>query len=152
MRPMGPARPHDEDRADPPRPDARASLGPADAPRLIAIAVVAIATLVVVTADWQSPIRVALTIGYLLFVPGLALAEVLEIDDPVLRLALASGASLALEALVAVVLLYAGLFSPEAACAIVVGFTCLALLLALLRRGWHTPHAGADREGFGAAT
>lgn len=152
MRSMGPARPHDEDRADPPRPGSRAPLGPADAPRLIAIAVAAIVTLVVVTADWDSPLRVALTIGYLLFVPGLALTEVLEIDDPVLRLALATGASLALEALVAVVLLYAGVFSAEAACAIVVGFTCLALLLALLRRGWHVPPAGTDREKYGTAT
>ena len=102
--------------------------------RLVAIGSVAIITLAVVAADWDSPVRAALTLAFLLFVPGLAFGELLEIDDPVRRLALAAGFSLALETLVATSLLYAGLFSPVAAVGITVALTCFALLGAAWRR------------------
>ncbi len=101
------------------------------------IVIAAMATLIVVTLDWESPIRVAVTLCFLVFGPGLALAELLEITDPVQRLALAPAASLAVETLVATALLYAGVFSAQAAVTIVVGMSCVAVAGAVLRRGWH---------------
>lgn len=111
------------------------TFGRSDVARLIAIAVFAITTLVAVAADWDSPIRVALTIAFLLFGPGLALVELLAIRDPVQRLALATAASLALETLVAAVLFYMQRFSAVTACAVIVALTCAALLAAAWRRG-----------------
>ena len=113
----------------------RTALGPADVRRLLAIVVAAIAVLVAVTIDWQSPVRVVLTLGFLLFVPGLAITELLAITDVAQRVTLAIGASLALETLVAVSLRYSWLFSAEAAVDILVGVTCVAVLIAVLRRG-----------------
>jgi uncharacterized membrane protein len=119
--------------------------------RVAAIAVVAIATLLAILGDWDSPVRVALALTFLLFGPGLALGELLEIDDLVQRLALATGASLAVEALVASALFYADAFSVGAVCAIVVGLTCMALLGAAWRRG--VAGAGfAPDDSRGAAT
>lgn len=126
-------------------------LYPGDLLRLVAIAVFAILALVAVTADWQSPLRVLLTLSFLLFGPGLAIGELLEIADPVQRLALATGASLALETLVATALFYAGQFSIDAACGVIVGLTCLALLAAAWRRGFAGAGMTPD-DTRGAAT
>ena len=150
MRPMVPADTSDGAARTPRRASAPA-LAHHDVVRLVAIAVFAIATLLAVTGDWDSPIRVALTIAFLLFGPGLALAELLEIDDPVRRLALATGASLALETLIATALLYAEVFSAAAVCGIIVGLTCLALLGAAWRRGLGAGGPAAD-DARGAPT
>ena len=120
--------------------------------RLLAIGGTAIAVLVMVSVDWDSPIRVVLTLLFLLFVPGLALGELLEINDPVQRLALASGASLGSETLICVALLYLGLFSAEAAIAIVVSLTSVVLLVAALRGGTRLAHVAPDAENRRAAT
>lgn len=150
MRPMVPAETTDGAARAPRRAGAPA-LAQNDVVRLVAIAVFAIATLVAVTGDWDSPIRVALTIAFLLFGPGLALAELLEIEDPVRRLALATGASLALETLIATALLYTEVFSADAVCGIIVGLTCLALLGAAWRRGLGAGGLAAD-DPRGAST
>lgn len=123
-----------------------------DTLRLIGMTVAALAVLIAVLTDWSSPVRAALTLAFLLFVPGLALTELLEIRDPVQRLALATAASLAVETLVAVALLYAGLFSAEAVIAVVVGITCFAVLGALLRRGHGAGGPAAGLESRGVAT
>jgi len=134
-----------------PRDERPPGLDQRDVARLVAIAVFAIATLLAVAADWDSPVRTALTIAFLLFGPGLALAELLEIEDPVQRLALATAASLAVETLVAVVLLYAERFSALGVCGIVVGMTGAALVGAVWRRGLATTAMTRD-ETRGAAT
>ncbi len=152
MRWVGPPRSNHDVHAPTSRSDGPLRFGPADVPRLLTIALAAIATLLAVTLEWESPLRVLLTLGFLVFGPGLALAELLEISDAVQRIAVATGASLALETLVAVSLLYAGLFSTEAAVAIVVGLTCIALLAAVLRRGWHVPPPGPNVEPPTATT
>jgi uncharacterized membrane protein len=82
---------------------------------------------------WHSPVRVVLALAFLLFGPGLALAELLEIRDPVQRLAVATGASLALETIVGVALLYAGAYSAGLAFAIVLGLSAGALAAAVVR-------------------
>jgi uncharacterized membrane protein len=83
--------------------------------------------------DWHSPVRVVLVLAFLLFCPGLALAELLDVRDSVQRLALATGASLALETLVGVALLYAGVYSAELAFAIVLALSAATLAAAVIR-------------------
>jgi uncharacterized membrane protein len=101
--------------------------------RLVAIAIAACAAMAAVAADWQSPLRTGLVIAFALFVPGLAVAELLQIEDAMQRLAIATGASIAIETLVAVVLLYTGLFSAGTACVVVFAITCVTLLAAVVR-------------------
>ncbi len=146
------ARSTDPDGASAPRDEALERLRPTDLARLLAIALVAIAALLAVATDWQSPVRVGLTLVFVLFVPGLALTELLAIRDPVQQLALATGASLAIETLVAIALLYAGLFSAVVALAIVFGLTVAALVAAVLRRGWRAPHEAPGMGTCGAPT
>ena len=148
---MAPVRSSDDDRAADSRTAGPVPLGPADVPRLLGVTILALATLAIVMADWQSPIRPALTIAFLLFGPGLAVTDLLEIEDLAQRISIAIGASLAIDTLVAVVLLYSGLFSAKAVCAIVVTLTCVTLLAALLRRHWQVPDRHADTT-YGAPT
>lgn len=123
-----------------------------DTLRLLGIALAALAAMAAIAADWESPARVALTLAFVLFVPGLALAELLEIRDPLQRLAIATSASLAIETLLVLALLYAGLFSTEAASAVVTGLTCVALLAVVRRRGWRRPGQVPDTETRRVAT
>jgi hypothetical protein len=71
------------------------------------------------STNWHSPVRVAVTVVFLLFLPGLALAELAPLTQPVERLVVAIGVSLALETLLAVAFLYAGLFTPGRVFAVV---------------------------------
>ena len=130
---MRPSRPANVEAAPAPREDPLA-LGRADALRLAAIALTACAAMLAVATDWQSPLRAALVLVFLLVVPGLALGELVEIDDPIRRLALAIGASLAIDTLVAVTLFYLELYSVETAMAIVTAITIAAVLATVLRR------------------
>jgi hypothetical protein len=82
--------------------------------------------------DWKSPSRVAITLMFLLFLPGLAVSDIARVRDGLLRLVVAIGASLALETLVAVTLLYAGLFTPGRAFAAIVCLTAAAATVAAL--------------------
>lgn len=119
----------------PARREAPPSLRGADALRLLAIGLAAILAMIAIAADWDSPVRVALALALVLLVPGLALGELLEVRDPVQRLALATGASLAIATLVATAMFYAGVYSVQAVSAVLVGLTCAALVAAVLRRG-----------------
>lgn len=91
------------------------------------------ACVAVFAADLQGPVRTVVALGFLLFVPGLALAELLPVRGPAQRLAIATGASLGLETVIAVTLIYAGVYSTGLALAIVVGVTLTAVLAALVR-------------------
>ncbi len=86
-----------------------------------------------VATGWVSPIRVVLALGFLLFCPGLALAEVLEIRDLAQRLAIATGASLAMDTLLSLLLIYVGAFSIPLAVSILAAVTLLALAAGLVR-------------------
>lgn len=101
--------------------------------RLVALTLAAQAAALAFATDWDSPIRIVLVLGFLLFVPGLAIAELLGIREPLRQLAIAAGASLAVETLVGIGLLYAGLFSARSAFAIVVVLTVAAVAGAALR-------------------
>jgi uncharacterized membrane protein len=92
-----------------------------------ALLLVTVSVVVSYALGWNSPIRHALAFAFLLFVPGLALAELVGITEALHRFALATGTSLALETLVAISLLYAGAFSVALVLAITAGLTVVAL-------------------------
>ena len=88
---------------------------------------VSAACAVAVAAGWQSPIRVALAIAFLLVIPGLSITELLEVDDVVYRITIATGASLAADTAVSLILIYARAFSVGLALAILIALTALTL-------------------------
>jgi uncharacterized membrane protein len=85
-------------------------------------------------ADWQSPVRTALGVAFLFLAPGLAVVQLLAIEDQLLRIALVPGISIGIGTLVSVSLVYAGVFSSGLALALLEGFTPAALLAAVVRR------------------
>jgi uncharacterized membrane protein len=85
-------------------------------------------------ADWQSPVRTALGVAFLFLAPGLAVVQLLAIEDQLLRIALVPGISIGIGTLVSVSLVYAGVFSSGLALALLEGFTLAALLAAVVRR------------------
>ena len=93
----------------------------------LAVLVLLVLAAVAVASDLQSPARSAVTLAFLLLGPGLALADVLRVDDALQRLSLAIGASLAIDTLVAVGLLYVERYSYELAFGIVAAITALVL-------------------------
>lgn len=101
--------------------------------RSSALLAVGVGAAVAFALDWRSPLRTALALAFLLFVPGLAVAELLEVRSPLQRLALATGTSLALETVACLVLLYAGAFSVSRALAAVVGITTLVVVATVVR-------------------
>jgi uncharacterized membrane protein len=101
--------------------------------RLSAMLALTSATTFAVAIDWDSPIRTTLVLGFLLFVPGLALAALLGVEDPLHRWALATGVSLAVETATGLGLLYAGWFSVDRVLAIVGTITLAALVVTVVR-------------------
>lgn len=77
--------------------------------------------------------RTLIVAAFLLLGPGLALVGLLEIEDPWALLALAFGASVALDTAVALMLFYVTGWSPGAGLAIVVAVTVAAALAQTLR-------------------
>ncbi|MEA2221551.1 MAG: hypothetical protein QOJ35_4177 [Solirubrobacteraceae bacterium] len=114
----------------PPRRGAAAIAG---RPRIVAVAVLASAASATVAAGWDSPVRAALVLAFLVFGPGLAIAELLHVDDLAEQIALIAGASLAIDTLVSVGLLYLGVYTYQLAFAIVVAITATALGAGVVR-------------------
>jgi len=101
--------------------------------RMVALLAWSLAAAAAYAADWESPIRVVLVLTFVLFVPGLVLGEVLNLRDAVQRLAIAVGASLALETLIAVALYYAGAFSAGRLYGAVLALTLAAMAVVVVR-------------------
>lgn len=101
--------------------------------RSCAMLAVTSAAALAVAVDWDSPIRTALVLGFLLFVPGLALAALLGVEDPLHRWALATGVSLAVETAAGLGLLYAGWFSVDRVLAVVATITEAVLAVTFVR-------------------
>ncbi len=108
------------------------------------IAVLSTATAIVVATGWHSPVRTVLAICFLLFAPGFAVVELLQIDDLAYRLTVATGVSLAVDTAVSLALVYAHALSLARALAVLIGVCFVALGSAALRlwRG-HGSSAGA---------
>ena len=88
---------------------------------------------------------------FLFFGPGLALTGLLQMRDPVQRFALAVAASLAVVVIVAVTLLYLGIYTYELGFAIVAAITAMALLAARVRAPQAPPDERPPRERDRAA-
>lgn len=101
--------------------------------RSAALLLVTCGTVGAFAANWESPVRTAVALAFLLFVPGLAVVEMLGVRETLHRWALATGVSLALETAAGLVLLYAGAFSPGRALSIVASVTIVAIGIALGR-------------------
>jgi uncharacterized membrane protein len=108
----------------------RESWLPARAALILALTAGCIAS---VASGWVSPVRVVLALGFLLLCPGLALAELLDVRDLAQRLAIAIAASLALDTLLSLLLVYAGAFSIPVIVSILAALTLTALCAALVR-------------------
>jgi GT2 family glycosyltransferase len=111
----------------------------------IATLLITVASVLAVVADWRSPVRTVLALVFLLFAPGLALTEMLAIREPAQRLALVAGASLGLDTVVALTLVYAHAFSINLALILLAGLTLAALAVARLR-GRKLPMKSRDRR------
>jgi uncharacterized membrane protein len=103
------------------------------AARSVALLVATAACAVAVDVDWHSPVRTVLALSFLLFVPGLAFAELLEIRDQVYRLTIATAASLAFETLLAVTLVYVRDFSIHLMLMVLYGVTAGVVAVAVIR-------------------
>ncbi len=101
--------------------------------RETAIVVASAACAITVATGWHSPVRTTLAIIFLLLIPGLSVAELLEVDDIVFRLTVGIGVSLAADSAVSLCLFYAHAWSVGRALAILLALTAGALAVAALR-------------------
>jgi len=99
----------------------------------LAVVVLLVLSSITVALDLDSPLRTAVTIAFLAFGPGLAIAGLLALRDPVEQISIAIGASFAIETLVAITLFYLEVYSYELAFGIVAGITIAALAAGVLR-------------------
>jgi uncharacterized membrane protein len=101
--------------------------------RVAVVVVLAVASAAAVGAGLKSPVRAVLSLSFLLFGPGLALTELLEIREFAQRVTIAVSASLGMETLLALALVYAGAFSATLAVMIVAALTLAILAASLVR-------------------
>jgi hypothetical protein len=87
----------------------------------------AVAAVAFVLIGWDHPLRSLVVLWFLCVIPGLAVLHPLELPDPVTGLALVVPLSLAIDALVAGILVYAGVWSPHLAIMIVAVLSIAAL-------------------------
>jgi uncharacterized membrane protein len=106
--------------------------GPWLRPTLVAASVLALGA--VAAAGVASPLRPLLTVWFLLFCPGLALAPLLRLGDGWNQLAVAIPLSIALDILVASAFMYAGAWSAPLIVAVLAAISLLGAALQV--RGW----------------
>jgi hypothetical protein len=99
-----------------------------------------------IALGWDSPLRVVLALGFLLFGPGLAVAELLAVSDPAQRLTVATAVSLSLDTAVGLALLYAGAYSADLTFTVVLVLSAVLLGVAVLRRRPRAPESGGRRR------
>lgn len=91
---------------------------------IIGSALVAVVTTLI---GWEHPIRTALVLWFVCVGPGLGVLDPLELGDATTGLLLVVPLSLAIDALVATVLVYLGLWSSTLALIVVAAVTVAAL-------------------------
>jgi hypothetical protein len=90
---------------------------------VVILASSALAMLEGVAAPDPSPLRTAVVVWFLAVCPGLAAIGLLRLKDPWLEVALVPALSLAIDVIVAGILVYAGLWSAAAAIIILVAIS-----------------------------
>jgi hypothetical protein len=108
---------------------------------LAAVMTLAVVVAFAVVVD-NLPVREVVVIAYLGVGPGAAVVWLARIDDRALQLALVVPLSLTVDAMVATGLLYAGIWSPPLAFAVIAAFTALAVLLGVRERTAMVPLVG----------
>ena len=96
------------------------------------IAASGIAIMMLVLRDMQSPARIFMAFWFLLVCPGMAFVRLLEIDDLLIEWTLAIGLSIALDTLVAGIMLYAGAYSFERTLLIIVFVSGIGVVLQIV--------------------
>ena len=91
-----------------------------------------------------SPLRLILTLWFLLVCPGMAFVRLLRFDESYYEWTLAIALSISLDALVACILLYTGFWSIELGLSIVIMISLLGVLLQLLLTRPAFPSAPAE--------
>jgi uncharacterized membrane protein len=92
----------------------------------VIIPLLALEAATMVLADIDSPARSAVSLLFLLFCPGFVVVQFLRLDDPLTEWTLTVALSIAIDTAVALVLLYAGGWSPRFA---VVGIAACTVFL-----------------------
>jgi hypothetical protein len=94
-----------------------------------AIGLSALAVALIVFGGVGGPARALIALWFLLVCPGMAFVRLLRVNDGAFELSLAIALSLALDAIVAGVMLYAKIWSPETALGVLIGLSCLGAVL-----------------------
>jgi uncharacterized membrane protein len=97
----------------------------------ILLIISAVILMVLVVADIHSPIRPVVALWFLLICPGMAIIRLLKLNDPSSEWVLAAATSLGLDALVSIVMLYAGFWYPAYGLLILSAVTIVGALMSL---------------------
>lgn len=95
----------------------------------------AIGVSLVTYANMHTPIRPLIALWFLCVCPGMSLVRLLGFEDISVQLTLAVALSLALDALVASVMLYAGVWSPAGSLAILIAISVGGIALGRVSAG-----------------
>jgi hypothetical protein len=91
----------------------------------------AIAALLAVFGELVTPLRAVIVLWFLAVCPGMAIVRLLRLGEGWVEWTVAVALSLALDALVAAGMLFAGRWAPEAGLIILTGLTLLGVVLGL---------------------
>lgn len=80
----------------------------------------------------ESPIRPLLAFWFLLICPGMAFVRLLKMKQPLIELTTAIALSLTLNTIVAEVMIYADIWSPDWAVALLISMTIIGALFQLM--------------------
>jgi len=109
-------------------------------PPIIGLSAAVVAALVY--ADIQTPVRPVVVLWFLFVCPGMAMLQLLRLDDQAMKLAIAVALSVAFDTIVAIGFVYAGWANFDAMFTVILNVTLVALgidvALELRRSG--TPH------------
>ena len=115
-------------------------------PTIILVSAVGAGTLTFGGVD--SPIRSVVALWFLFVCPGMAFVRLLRIGDALTELTLAVALSLALDALVAGTMLYAGAWSPRWGLGLLIGMSVVGVALQIAGARSSETSRGS-RGGFG---
>jgi hypothetical protein len=93
----------------------------------------AIAVLLAVFGELVNPLRAAIVLWFLVVCPGMAFVRLLRLGEGWVEWTLAVALSLALDALVAAGMLFAGRWAPQAGLIILTGLTLLGVALRVIQ-------------------
>jgi len=83
--------------------------------------------------DVANPLRLILALWFLLICPGMAFIQLLNFRDHLYEIVLAVSLSLALDIIIASILLYSGLWSPELILLILIALSSFGVLCQLIQ-------------------